>query len=177
MKRKPPYAWENGRRWERLSAILECVGRAGAATTLSGGRERDLKWKISARAKAVSRCACHRSPRHAGANFNNSHRAGCAGTPGGRGGFFLDKIFGGRKFQIVKNNESPRFGGPQGVGQEIIKIIEANKLARWQGFNPATREYEVKTPDGVIKIHESKTTKKFTAQEELDFLRSEEKSN
>jgi hypothetical protein len=26
----------------------------------------------------------------------------CTGTPGGRGWFFLDKIFGGRKFKIVK---------------------------------------------------------------------------
>jgi hypothetical protein len=77
----------------------------------------------------------------------------------------------------VKNNEIPMFGGSQGVGQEIIKIIEANKLARWKKFDPTTREYEVQSPDGMIKIHESKITKKFTSQEELDFLCSEEKSN
>ena len=46
---------------------MECAGRAGAATALSGGRGRDGLRKISVRAKAVSRCACHRSPRHAGA--------------------------------------------------------------------------------------------------------------
>ena len=90
--------------------------------------------------------------------------------------FFLDKIIGWRKSRILKNNEIPRLGSSQGVGQEIIKIIEANKLVRWRGFNSATREYDVQTPDGLIKIHESKTTKKFTTQEELDFLRSEENS-
>ena len=69
------------------------------------------------------------------------------------------------------------FGGTQGVGQEIIKIIESNKLVRWQGFNSATREYEIQTSDGLIKVQESKTTKIFNAKEELDFLRSEENSN
>lgn len=69
------------------------------------------------------------------------------------------------------------FGGSQGVGQEIIKIIETDKLVRWKSFNPTTREYEVQSPDGMIKIHESKITKKFTSQEELNFLRSEEYSN
>jgi len=34
-----------------------------AATALSGGRWRDVLRKISVRAKAVSRCACHRSPK------------------------------------------------------------------------------------------------------------------
>ena len=74
----------------------------------------------------------------------------------------------------MKKNKSPWLGGAQGVGQEIIKIIETNNLARWKSFNDTTREFEVQTPGGVIKIHESKTTKKFTAQEEQSFLRSEE---
>jgi hypothetical protein len=82
-----------------------------------------------------------------------------------------------RKFQIVKDKKILKFGGDQGVGQEIIKIIETKKLVRWKSFNPTTREYEVQSPDGVIKIHERKTTKKFTSQEELDFLRSEEHLN
>jgi hypothetical protein len=73
----------------------------------------------------------------------------------------------------VKNNKILKFGGDQGVGQEIIKIIETSKLVRWKSFNPTTREYEVQSADSVIKIHESKITKKFTSQEELDFLRSE----
>jgi hypothetical protein len=77
----------------------------------------------------------------------------------------------------VKKNVIPMFGGSQGVGQEIIKIIETNKLVRWKSFNPKTREYEVQSPDGVIKIHESKTTKEFTSQEELDFRRSEKNSD
>ena len=46
---------------------LECAGRAGAATALSGGREIKRCERISVRAKAGSRCACPRSPRHAGA--------------------------------------------------------------------------------------------------------------
>lgn len=79
--------------------------------------------------------------------------------------------------RIVKNNKIPRFGGLQGVGQGIIKIINDNKLVRWQSFNPETREYDVLTPTGVIKIHESKTSKTFTAQEELAFIRSEEIPN
>jgi hypothetical protein len=73
----------------------------------------------------------------------------------------------------VKNNEILILGGSQGVGQEIIKIIETKKLVRWKSFNPTTREYEVQSPDGIVKIQESKITKKFTSQEELDFLRSE----
>jgi hypothetical protein len=32
-------------------------------------------------------------------------RAGCAGTPPRPGWFFLDKIFGGRKFLIVKREK------------------------------------------------------------------------
>ena len=40
-------------------------GIAGAVTALSGGRGRDLFAK-DGRAKAVSRCACNRSPRHRG---------------------------------------------------------------------------------------------------------------
>jgi len=35
-----------------------------AATALSGGRGRGGWRTITVRAKAVSRCACHRSPRH-----------------------------------------------------------------------------------------------------------------
>jgi hypothetical protein len=77
----------------------------------------------------------------------------------------------------MNHNEIPIFGGSQGVGQEVIKIIEINKLVRWEKFDPTTREYEVQSPEGIIKIHESKTTKKFTSQEELDFLRSEGNSN
>ena len=77
----------------------------------------------------------------------------------------------------MTNYEVPRFGGAQGVGQEIIKIIETNKLVRWKNFNGITREFEFHTPAGLIKIHESKTTKKFTAHEELDLLRFEENSN
>ena len=73
----------------------------------------------------------------------------------------------------MKNNEPPLFGGPQGVGQEIIKIIETNKLARWKTFSPKTREYEIESPDGIVKIHESKITKVFTTQEELNFRHSE----
>lgn len=65
-------------------------------------------------------------------------------------------------------------GGSQGVGQEIIKIIETNKLVRWKTFDPTTREYEVQLSANIIKIHESKITKKFTSQEELDFHHSEE---
>jgi hypothetical protein len=76
----------------------------------------------------------------------------------------------------MKNNKIPMFGGSQGVGQEIIKIIETNKLVRWKSFSPTTREYEVQLPSGIIKIHESKITKTFTSQEELDFCRSEENS-
>ena len=81
------------------------------------------------------------------------------------------------KKENVKNSVIPMFDGSQGVGQEIIKIIETNKLVRWKSFNPQTREYEVRSPDGVIKIHESKITKEFTSQEELDFRRSEKDSN
>ncbi|HEV2331059.1 MAG TPA: hypothetical protein VGY56_19935 [Verrucomicrobiae bacterium] len=66
-----------------------------------------------------------------------------------------------------------KFGGPQGVGQEIVKIIETNKLVRWKTFDPKTREYEVELPDGILTIHESKITKEFTAQEEMEFLKSE----
>jgi hypothetical protein len=73
----------------------------------------------------------------------------------------------------LKNNVIPIFGGSQGVGQEIIKIVETNKLVRWNSFNPKTREYEFQSPDGVKKIHESKTTKEFTSQEELVFFHSE----
>jgi len=39
------------------------------------------------------------------------------------------------------------------------------------------REYEIQSPDGIIKLHESKFAKEFTAQEELDFYRSEKNSN
>ena len=53
---------------------MECAGRAGAATALSGGRGRDVVRKISVRAKAVSRCACHRNPRHAGAMAGRNSR-------------------------------------------------------------------------------------------------------
>ncbi len=77
----------------------------------------------------------------------------------------------------MNNNKTQMFGGSQGVGQEVIKIIEINKLVRWEKFDPTTREYEIRSPEGTIKIHESKTTKKFTSQEELDFLCSEENSN
>jgi hypothetical protein len=45
---------------------VECAGRAGAATALSGGRETFVMRKISVRAKAGSRCACPRSPKSAG---------------------------------------------------------------------------------------------------------------
>ncbi len=74
----------------------------------------------------------------------------------------------------MKGNKILKFGGDQGVGQEIIKIIETKKLTRWKGFNPTTREYEVQSADGIVKIHESKITKQFTSQEELDFRRSEQ---
>ena len=50
-----------------LGWTMECAGRAGAATALSGGRETFVMRKISVRAKAGARCACPRSPRHAGA--------------------------------------------------------------------------------------------------------------
>ena len=70
-------------------------------------------------------------------------------------------------------NDISKFGGSQGVGQEIVKIIETNKLARWKSFNPKTGEYELQFPDGVIKIHQSKIAKFFTSEEELDFFRSE----
>ncbi len=74
----------------------------------------------------------------------------------------------------MKHDKILKIGGDQGVGQEIIKIIETKKLARWKSFNPTTREYEIPSPDGLKKIHESKITKQFTSQEELDFRRSEE---
>ena len=74
----------------------------------------------------------------------------------------------------MKNQEFPKFGGSQGVGQEIIKIIETNKLGRWEKFDPTTREYEIQLPEGIIKIHETKITLEFSLQEEQDFLRSEE---
>ena len=78
----------------------------------------------------------------------------------------------------MKNENSiPMFGGSQSVGQEIIKIIETNKLARWKSFNPKTREYEIQLPSGVIKLHESKITKEFTSQEESNFYRSEKYLN
>ena len=64
-------------------------------------------------------------------------------------------------------------GGSQGVGQEIVKIAETNKLVRWKALNPKTREYEIELPDGIVTMHESKITKEFTLQEELDFLRNE----
>ncbi|HEX7571367.1 MAG TPA: hypothetical protein VF492_12765 [Verrucomicrobiae bacterium] len=53
--------------------ILDCAGRAGAATALSGGREISVMRELSVRAKAGSRCACPRSPRHAGA-LADDHR-------------------------------------------------------------------------------------------------------
>jgi hypothetical protein len=77
----------------------------------------------------------------------------------------------------MKNNKFPMFGGSQSVGQEIIKIIETNKLVRWKNYDPAMREYEFQSPNGTEKIHESKITKKFTSQEEQDFLRSEQNTN
>jgi hypothetical protein len=43
--------------------VMECAGRAGAATALSGGRQAFKFFIGFVRAKAVSRCACHRSPR------------------------------------------------------------------------------------------------------------------
>lgn len=42
---------------------MECASSTEAATALSGGREPHMLRKISVRAKAVSRCACHRSPK------------------------------------------------------------------------------------------------------------------
>jgi len=66
---------------------------------------------------------------------------------------------------------------PQVVGQELIKISETNRLARGKSFDPKMREYEIQSPDGIIKLPESKIAKEFTAQEELDFYRSEKNSN
>jgi hypothetical protein len=77
----------------------------------------------------------------------------------------------------VKDNEVPQRGRSQGVGQEIIKIIETNKLARWKTFDPKTREYEVESPAGIVKMHESEINKEFSLQEEADFRRSEHNSN
>jgi hypothetical protein len=83
----------------------------------------------------------------------------------------------GLNTDMKNQNPIPMFGGYQGVGQEIIKIVETNKLVRWKSFHPITREYEIQFSDDVIKLHESKTTKEFTSQEEADFLRSEKNSN
>ena len=77
----------------------------------------------------------------------------------------------------MNTNEISKFGDSHGVGQEIIKIIESGKLVRWISFNPQTREYEALSTNGAIKIHESKTTKQFSAQEELNFRRSESSSH
>ena len=73
----------------------------------------------------------------------------------------------------MNKNEIQKFGRSQGVGQEIIKIIETGKLVRWVSFDPKTREYKVQISNGVMNIHESKVTKDFTTQEEMDFMRSE----
>lgn len=66
-----------------------------------------------------------------------------------------------------------KFGSSQGVGQEIIKVIETNELVRWKAFDPKTREYSIALPDGIATIHESKITKEFTIQEEMHFLQNE----
>jgi len=84
----------------------------------------------------------------------------------------------GLNTDMKKKNLTSMFGGPPGVGQEIIKIVETNKLVRWKSFNPQTREYEIQFPDGTIKIlHEGKITKEFSSQEESDFRRSEKNPN
>jgi hypothetical protein len=73
----------------------------------------------------------------------------------------------------MQNDGIRKFGYSYAVGQEIIKIVETGKLVRWLSFDPKTREYEVQSRDGVIKVHETKTTKLFTRQEELNFRNAE----
>jgi len=58
---------------------LECAGRAGAATALSGGRQIQQMRKICVRVKAVSRYACHRSPKPDGVAAARQSAAICAG--------------------------------------------------------------------------------------------------
>ena len=53
-------AFSFARDLEGTQSVLECGGRAGAATALSPGVTPANKLRLS---KAVSRCACHRSPR------------------------------------------------------------------------------------------------------------------
>jgi len=86
-------------------AILDCAGRAGAATALSGGWEAERRRKIGARAKAVSRpprgiighfspvqCTpriprgklCHRSPGPGGrSRVSAARRKPCRNSDGG----------------------------------------------------------------------------------------------
>ena len=85
------------RRERRAPPRLGVRWQSGAATALSGAGESHCYRKCFVRAKAASRFACRRSPRHAGANNSVGLPIGSVEPPGMSGGFFSgSRIFRGR---------------------------------------------------------------------------------
>ena len=87
------------RRERRAPPRLGVRWQSGAATALSGAGESHCYRKCFVRAKAASRFACRRSPRHAGANNSVGLPIGSVEPPGMSGGFFSgSRIIRGRYF-------------------------------------------------------------------------------
>jgi len=72
------------------------------------------------------------------------------------------------------NENSDNYIKPFGVGGSFLKIIETSEIVRWQEFNPKTQIYTVTSSNGKnFTVRGDKVSKHITADEEVEFIRSE----
>jgi hypothetical protein len=77
---------------------------------------------------------------------SNVPRAGCAGTPGGWSGFFLDKIFNRCKFKIVKRQKHTPASRAKPTAITLEKAKPQNHNAKPDAISPRTK-LPVKHPE------------------------------
>ena len=95
-----PERWRVFRRPSNNAPRLGVRWQSGSGDTAFGRTKRVENSIRDGHAKAAWRRASRRSPRHAGANFENPTAPGAPGRRRGWGGFFLIKLLAGAKSNL-----------------------------------------------------------------------------